>query len=170
MINPNSWLCLQTNAGQEQKLVTALIQLSIPAYTPRFQRQITRFFTPVVTEFALFKTYLFASPEEYLDRQSAVRLLPTRMKSYRVGEIPLAFVEEIRAREGKDGYIALTGAESKAVKQRYKRGDRLIYSGLSDFEAIFDSYTSDESRVIILATMFNQQQRIPVDSHRIAFA
>lgn len=171
MIKSNDWLCLRTSAGQEQRLVTALNQLQIPAYTPRFQRKVTRFFHQVTTDFALFKTYLFASPEQYHERKAAIQLLPVRMRSYVIGELPATYLDEMREREDRDGYIVLSKQESKAAKQgKFQAGDRLVYSGLSDFEAVFDSYTSDDQRVIILATMFNQQQRIPVDLSNIAFA
>jgi hypothetical protein len=41
---------------------------------------------------------------------------------------------------------------------------------MSRFEAVFDSYTSDDERVVILATMFNQQKLMPVSIYDLAMA
>jgi hypothetical protein len=164
-----NWLCLQTMAGQEAKLAKALNDLGIDAYAPSYLK-IQKVFSSI-KEYArpFFPTYLFATTA-YHQRKSAVQLLPTRLKSRVIGNMEHELIEQLWQRE-QGGYIVLNPVEKRATVSRpFKNGDHLIYSGMANFEAVFDSYTTDDERVIILATMFNQQKLVPVSIYDLALA
>lgn len=168
----NSWLCLQTSSGNEYVLAEQLNRLGIAAYSPRYQKTvIDRYDRRHDYQMPLFRTYLFASPL-YHERKSAVQLLPVRLRSRVVGDVDMEFIDYTRGRES-DGFVILSRDEKKATTAReFEKGDVvMIRSGLGfGYEAIFDSYTSDEERVIILATMFNQTMRIPKLISELALA
>jgi hypothetical protein len=156
------WLCLQTYGGQELVLAAALNQISVPAYAPKYQLIKKVFYSTKAVDRPFFPTYLFASVE-YYDRRASVNLLPVSMKARVVGELDEDVLDLLWERE-ENGYIVLSKAErEKTINRPFAKGDMVLYSGIgTNFEAVFDSYLSDDERCIILTTMFNQQQRVPV--------
>jgi hypothetical protein len=152
------------------RLARALNDLAIVAYAPCYLKVQKVFSFVKEYERPLFPTYLFAA-FDYHVRKSAVQLLPLKMKSRVVGELDDAMICELKDREDHAGHILLRQGEKAATANRpFKHGDSLVYSGMSRFEAVFDSYTSDDERVVILATMFNQQKLMPVSIYDLAMA
>jgi transcription antitermination factor NusG len=159
----NNWLCLQTYSGREYELATQLNKLNIESYAPRYQKVITTSFGITIPyKMPLFRTYLFTT-QSYNEKKAAVQQLPCALRSRVVGEVESDLIDELLARE-VDGFIQRTAAEKKATSSKpFAQGDVvLIRSGVGfGYEAIFDSYTNDDERVIILANLFNRQVRVP---------
>lgn len=179
----NNWLCLKTSSGKEIKLGEQLTGLGLTVYVPqyekvvrnkhhRFNEEKDKYETVEIVRVMprpFFPTYLFTTPD-YHNRKSAVQLLPVSLKSWVVGELDEYFIDELKSRQ-RGKYIVLSKDEKRVTAHRpYKKGDTVIYSGIGHFEAIFDSYTSDDQRVVILATMFNQTKRMPVSINELALA
>lgn len=168
----NSWLCLQTKSGNENALAKQLNSLSITAYAPLYQKTVaSRYGVKTTYDLPLFRSYLFTSPD-YYERKTAIQLLPVALRSRVIGEIDTDFISEMQARE-QGGFVLLNQAESKVAGVRpYRRGDAVMITGGSAFgyEAIFESYTSDDQRVIILANMFNRPMPMPYAIGEIALA
>jgi transcriptional antiterminator RfaH len=155
------WYVVQTQARAEAKALYNLRRQGYDAFLPQYlklrrhARRTDRVPAP------LFPRYLFvridADKPQWLPIRSTFGVTDIVLNGSRPAVLSDGVVQEIRRREGEDGYILLKPACA------FRRGEAVsIVSGaLANCQALFECAT-DEDRVILLLDLLGREVRVEV--------
>lgn len=163
------WYVAQTHSHAEAKAISHLRRQGFEVYLPQYRktrrhaRRLERVRAP------LFPGYLFVAIDIARERWRAIRSTVGIRSLICDGEAPLAvpdgIVDDIRAREDRDGLVDIPAPPPFAPGETV----RITDGPMRDQVGLFDCAT-DQDRVVVLLTLLGRQVRLPVPLAAVAFA
>ena len=156
-----NWYVVYTQPNGENLADLHLQRQGFEVYLPRYLKQRRHARRTDVVARPLFPRYLFVRADIAAGQRPGVNNAPGVAYLVSVGDQPAAVsgsvIDEIKAREGDDGFIRL------GRHQRFSQGDPVKISdgALCDHIGLFHSVTDNE-RVIILLDLLGRQTRVKV--------
>ena len=157
----SSWHAVYTKTQLEVWAKNNLEERGFEVYLPCYLKQRRHARRTDVVARPLFPRYLFVRADIAAGQRPGVNNAPGVAYLVSVGDQPAAVsgsvIDEIKAREGDDGFIRL------GRHQRFSQGDPVKISdgALCDHIGLFHSVTDNE-RVIILLDLLGRQTRVKV--------
>lgn len=164
----DDWFVVRSAPNLERRCLDSFGAGGVEAYLPLVGRRVASFGKVITKLSPLFPRYLFARDTPGVD--------PVSMRYYRgvsdlVRKNGLLFarladdvVQELRRREGPDGYIDL---DSAPAAPGLSEGDAVIYAdGRVDWIAKFLRYKPGD-RAVVLLTLFNNSREAVVNAHQL---
>ena len=157
-VNPEmKWYVVQSKPREEERALHYLKEKGIDTYLPRMEVVSVRKFKNVKTKKPLFPGYLFCrfkKEDETLAHvrwtQGVKKLLPESVDPMPVDDEIVAAIHKL---EQKDGVIRKKPLQ-KSDRIRVARGP------MQDVLGIFDHWTSDQGRVMVLLNFINYQAAV----------
>jgi len=159
MNNASRWYVVHTQAQNESRAELNLRRQGFTTYLPRYLRTRRHARQSTTVARPLFPRYLFVALDLARDRWRAIQSTFGVSNLVFAGETPAAVpdgvVDEIRAREGHDGFITL------GLPAGVGPGScvRLIDGIFADAEGVLERI-ADEHRVAILLELLGQKVRV----------
>jgi transcriptional antiterminator RfaH len=153
------WYVVQTHPQSESRAEFNLRRQGFDAYLPRYKRSRRHGRKVEMVARPLFPRYLFVGFDLARDRWRAIYSTFGVSHLIFAGEEPAAIaddiVEEIRAREGEDGYVTLRLPEGVSPGSRVRIVDGLFADATGVLERI-----ADDRRVAILLDLLGRKTRV----------
>ncbi len=151
-----SWYVVQTKYKEEEIVYSSLKEKGIEVYLPRIESSIRHAGRIKLIYKPLFPMYIFAffSPKYKIDKvrwsKGVVRIL---WESTKPTPIPENVILTIKSLEDEDGIIR---------RKMFKEKDRVrvLKGPLKGLEGVFDSWTSDKGRVMILLNILSSVTKV----------
>jgi transcriptional antiterminator RfaH len=169
MTNGAHWCVVHTRPNSEARAEINLRRQGFDTYLPCYQRQRRHARRRENVVRPLFPRYLFVLLDFARDQWRPVQSTFGVSTLVLVGDKPVAMpdevVEEIRAREGLDGYVVL------GLPPGLKPGSpvRMIDGLFADHEGVLDG-VGDAHRVSVLLSLLGRQVRVFVPAASVAVA
>ncbi len=160
------WYVVNTHPQGEARAEVNLRRQGFVAYVPRYLRKRRHARREDIVARPLFPRYLFVALDLAKDRWRAIQSTFGVSHLVSAGETPLALceaiVDEIRAREGENGFVTLglpvgIGPGSPV---------RLIDGIFADYEGVLDRI-ADDRRVAVLLDLLGREVRVFVPAASI---
>jgi transcriptional antiterminator RfaH len=160
------WYVVQTQPNSEGKAAAHLLRQGFETYLPRYRKK-RRHARKVDTVAApLFPRYLFVSVDLASQRWRSIRSTVGVSTFVCNGETPATLapdvVDQLRKREGDDGFIKLERNYSIAPGAPVRIRDGIFESCLGLFEE-----TTDSERVTILLDLLGRKVRVVLDGESV---
>ncbi|HWP27395.1 MAG TPA: transcriptional activator RfaH [Xanthobacteraceae bacterium] len=163
------WYVVQTQPHCETKAKIHLGRQGFVTYLPRYLRQRRHARRCEIVPRPLFPNYLFVAFDIARDRwrsiHSTVGVNHLVMAGEEPAPVPDGVVEEIRGREGRDGYVVLGLPAGAKIGGQV----RLIDGIFADTRGILERIV-DTQRVAILLQLLGREVRVSVPSATICIA
>jgi transcriptional antiterminator RfaH len=163
------WYVVHTQPNNERRADINLRRQGFVTYLPLYQRIRRHARQTALVERPLFPRYLFIALDLSFDRWGAVHSTFGVSNLVSAGEEPLAIpdgvVDEIRTREGNDGFITLGLPPGIRPGSRI----RLIDGIFADAHGVLERI-SDQNRVAVLLNLLGREVRVSVQAANIAAA
>ena len=161
------WYAAYTHVGKERWARSNLWDLGFEVYLPEYRRERRHARRTDFVTRPLFPRYLFvrAAPDQVFAATHAATakgVVDLVRMGRRYPTVPGALIDELRAREGDDGYVEL-GRSPLARGQAV----RIVSGSLRDQLGIFEC-RDDAQRVIILINMLGRKVRAKVAAADVA--
>lgn len=164
-----NWYVVHTQPMQERRAEINLRRQGFDTYLPRYQRLRRHARKTELVERPLFPRYLFVGLDLARDRWRAVQSTFGVYRLVAVGEdpapLPAGIVDEIRRREGEDGFVAL------GLPAGLKPGSpvRLIDGIFADSKGVLERI-ADDRRVAVLLHLLGREVRVLVSPASVGVA
>jgi transcriptional antiterminator RfaH len=160
------WYVVQTQAQNESRAELNLRRQGFVTYLPRYLRTRRHARQTKTVARPLFPRYLFVALDLARDRWRAIQSTFGVTNLVLVGEapapVPDGIVDEIRAREGNDGYVALGLPAGVGPGSRVRLVDGIFADARGVLERI-----ADDRRVAILLELLGREVRVFVPAASI---
>jgi len=169
MMCGSQWYVVHTQPNNESRAEFNLRRQGFTTYMPRYQRQRRHARRADIVARPLFPRYLFVLLDLARDQWRSVQSTFGVSSLVVSGDQPMALphkvVEEIRAREDDDGFVAL------GLPAGLKPGSavRLIDGLFVDYQGILDRI-ADDRRVAVLLSLLGREVRVYVPAASVGVA
>jgi len=153
------WFVVQTQPSNELRAEVNLQRQGFSTYLPRYLRKCRHARRTEFVPRPLFPRYLFVALDLARDRWRAVQSTFGVSHLVQAGETPMAVadqvVDEIRAREGMDGFVSLGLPAGLRPGSRV----RLIDGLFADYPGVLERI-ADSRRVAVLLALLGREVRV----------
>lgn len=166
LLSQSNWYAIQTKPHREDQAASNIGRLGLAVLLPKVKREKIEYGNRKVSIKPLFPGYLFAhfTPSSHL---RSIRYARGVNRVICFGELPVPVSEEvvgtIRARVGKDGFVAI-GSEP------FRKGDQVVINDgpLQGLVGVFEQELSDSERAVVLLRTVEYQARVLVEKLRLS--
>ena len=169
MTSGQRWYVVHTQPHHEARADVNLQRQGFATYLPRYLRTRRHARRTETVARPLFPRYLFVALDVTRDRWRAIHSTFGVSHLVQAGEepisVPAGVVEEIRAREGQDGLVALGLAAGISPGSRV----RLIDGIFADAKGVLER-VADDRRVAVLLELLGREVRVFVPAASVRMA
>jgi transcriptional antiterminator RfaH len=162
-MNGSQWYVVNTHPHGEVRAETHLRRQGFEAYLPKYVRKRRHARREDTVSRPLFPRYLFVALDLAKDRWRSVNSTFGVSKLVSAGEAPLpvsdAVVDEIRAREGENGFVRLGLPAGIGLGSSI----RLVDGIFAEYEGVIDRI-ADDQRVAVLLKLLGREVRVFIPS------
>ena len=159
MSDARYWYVVHTQPHCEERALGHLLRQGFSAYLPRHLRQRRHARKTEIVARPLFPRYLFVNVDRARERWrpilSTVGVTSLVMLGEEPAPVPDTVIDEIRAREGRDGFVQLGLPAGVGPGSRVRILDGLFADNIGEVERI-----ADERRVAILLSLLGREVRV----------
>jgi transcriptional antiterminator RfaH len=163
------WYAVETQPHNEARAAAHLRHQGFEVYLPRYQKRRRHARRVDMVAAPLFPKYLFVAKDEAGPRLSAINSTIGVRRLVKRGDQPAtlssAVIDEIKAREGADGFVRLQRGVSFAPGTEVRVRD----GAFGDCTAVFLDI-ADEDRVSVLMTLLGRQVTVVMRADAIVAA